>query len=114
MLPFQNRLTKKKDIEAVFRYGNLFSFGDISLKVRENKRKETRIGIIAGLRFSKKAVKRNRVKRQIREIVHAKLDKIRSGFDMILIPKKSERDRLDRNDLEKFIEEVFKKGNLIQ
>lgn len=114
MLPFQNRLTKKKDIEAVFKYGNFFSFGDISLKVSENKLKETKIGIVVGLKFSKKAVERNRVKRQIREIIRAKLNRIRSGFDIILIPKKSEKGRLDKNDFEKLIEEVFKKSNLIQ
>lgn len=114
MLPFQNRLTKKRDIEAVFRHGNFFSFGDISLKISENKLRETRIGIVVGLKFSKKAIERNRVKRQIREIVHARLSEIRDGFDIILMPKKSEKRRLDRNDLEKSIEEAFKKSNLIK
>lgn len=114
MLPFKNRLTKRKDIEAVFRYGNFFSFGDIYLKAAKNELKETRIGIIVGLKFSRKAVERNRIKRQIREIIHAKLNRIKKGFDIALIPKKSEEGRLDKDDLEKSIEEVFEKSNLIK
>jgi len=114
MLPSQNRLTKRKDIEAVFRHGNFFSFGDISLRVSENKSKETRIGIIAGLKFSKKAIERNRIKRQIREIIRAKSGQIKKGFDVVIMPKKPYKGRLDKKDLEKLIEEVLKKSNLIK
>lgn len=114
MLPIQNRLTKRKDIEAVFRHGNFFSFGDISLKIAKNKSEETRIGIVVGLKFSKKAIERNRIKRQVRETVRAKLDKIKKGFDIVIMPKKSDKIRLDNKNLEKLIEGVFEKSNLIK
>ncbi len=114
MLPFQNRLTKKRDIEAVFRHGNFFSFGGISLKIIKNKSEETRIGIIVGLKFSKKATERNRIRRQVREIVRTRLDKIKKGFDVIIIPKKAEKGYLDKKRLEKLIKEALKKSNLIK
>lgn len=113
MLPCQNRLAAQKDFETVHRSGKFFSLGSISLKVGKNNLEKTRIGIAVGLKFSKKAVERNRIKRQIRAIVKSYLpNKMKKGFDVVIMPKKSQT-AVSFQDLSENLENIFKKANLI-
>jgi ribonuclease P protein component len=113
MLPYKNRLINRGDFERVYRYGNFFSFGNITLKVGKNKLNLTRIGFSVGIKFSKKAVERNRIKRQLREIVHKNLNKIKDGFDLVVMIKKIENNTISSDLLELDLLEILKKSNLI-
>lgn len=113
MIPCQNRLKAREDFEAVHKAGRFFSEGNISLKAKKNNLGRTRIGIMVGLKFSKKAVERNKIKRQIREITREFLpDKLKKGFDVVIMPKKS-REIVSFESLKENLENVFKKANLI-
>ncbi len=47
----------------------------------------TRIGIVVGLKVSKRANVRNRVKRLLREVFHQHLASIRTGMDIVVHTK---------------------------
>jgi len=109
MFPYKNRIIDKKDFLAVHRFGRFFSLGVLSLKIQKNRLKVTRIGLSVGLKFSKKAVERNRIKRQLRAIVSQNLNQIKGGFDIIIMVQKGKKKTISTsiliNDWKKFLEE---------
>lgn len=113
MLPIDNRLIKKSDFEKVSKFGSFFSFGQILLKVTKNDLQKTKIGVSIGLKFSKKAVERNRIKRQIREIIRKKLKNIKRGMDIVVMAKGKKINKLTSREIEEMIIGALRKGNLI-
>jgi len=87
MLPFNNRLFKKRDFTKVQRLGCFFNSDQVSLKVLENGLNDARIGIIVGKKFSVKAVERNSLKRRLREIARQKIKQIKKGWDVVIMAK---------------------------
>ena len=55
------------------------------MKVRENHLPHSRFGVVVGLKVHKKAVKRNLVKRRIREILRKHLPEIKPGYDVMVL-----------------------------
>lgn len=88
MLPKENRIRKNAEFEAVYRYGKAFFCGKIAIKAKNNDLAVSRVGISVGLNFSKKAVDRNRIKRQIRAFFRQNLKKIKAGVDIVVIVQK--------------------------
>ena len=113
MLPRKNRLIQKKDFEVISRTGTFFSFGEVFLKIRRNSSEETRIGFSIGIKFSPKAVERNRVKRQLREVFRKNIKKIEKGLDVMVSLKKSNKKEFSINNLERDVLIVLKKAKLI-
>lgn len=114
MLPYVNRLTRKEDYEAVYRKGKPLFCEDIVFNILENGLSEVRIGVLVGVRFSKKAVDRNRIKRQIREIMQKNLVKMRSGMDIVISLKKTSQKDLSSEKIKIMLENALKKGKLIK
>ncbi len=111
MLPKANRLKKNKDFERVFRVGEGYKEDFLFLKIRENNLETSRFGFVVSKKFSKKALIRNRIKRQLREIVKLKLSKIKKGIDGVILVRPGLRDK-DFWELEEVINKLFKKAKL--
>lgn len=101
MLPEQFRLTKMKDFEILFKEGAFVGGNLVDLKVwkinpiKYPKRKysldDLKIGFVVPIKISKKAVIRNRVKRQMREVMRLLLkdSAIKNGYFMLFLAKKT-------------------------
>jgi ribonuclease P protein component len=113
MLPFNNRLVKKRDFAAVQRMGRFCNADQLSLKFLENGLDEARIGIIVGKKFSLKAVERNSLKRRLREIARQKIKQIKKGWDIVVMAKKSQKGVKTSETLEVILEKMLKEVNLI-
>ena len=113
MLSAKNRITKKEDYDAVYRQGGTVSFGGVLLKFRKNNLERARIGIVVGVKFSKLAVERNRIKRQLRVIARANLEKIASGWDIVIIAQKKGKLDVSSHELEERVKKMLKMGKLI-
>lgn len=85
MLPKNNRLQKKKDIEKVFKRGRALKEDFLALKTLQNNLDKTRFAFIVSLKVSKKSVLRNRLRRKLSELVRLNLEKIKTGSDNLLI-----------------------------
>lgn len=85
MLKRLNRITKKKDFDRVFKSGQTSFNKIIGVKVVDSELKHSRFGLIVSNKVSKKAVDRNKIKRQIRGIIRTQIDKIKSGKDCVII-----------------------------
>ena len=83
MFKQENRLKKKKDFDNVFQKGKTIAGKLVFLKIKKNNLNINRIGFIIGLKISKKAVVRNKIKRQLREIIRENISNIKQGFDIV-------------------------------
>jgi ribonuclease P protein component len=84
----KNRLSRSRDFDAVYRQGRSTSTRFLVLYwfEREEDPGEPRLGL-AVPRAAGNAVARNRIKRQLRELWRARLERIPSGRDYVLIVK---------------------------
>jgi len=56
------------------------------MRFAPNGGQKTRFGFVVGLRFSKKAVLRNKMKRQLSAAAEKHYYKIKPGYDIVVIP----------------------------
>ncbi|BAZ52740.1 ribonuclease P [Nostoc sp. NIES-4103] len=107
-LPKTNRLKSRKDFQAVFREGIRRNSSYFTLRALRptcstkpsldavintqptadlGKLVSTRIGISISTKVSKRAVVRNRIKRQITAILHNLLPKLSPGWRLVVVVK---------------------------
>ncbi len=113
MLKKENSLRKKKEIDFVFKNGKAFYSDFSTFKFIENKTELRRICIIISAKVSKKAVIRNKNKRQIRAIFLKLKPFLKEGFDCLFIVKTPflKKNYLDKSSL---IQNIFKNSNLFK
>lgn len=113
MLSSPNRLKKEKDFASVLKYGRSFFGSHLKIKIRPNNLSVSRFGFILGLKLSKKATVRNRLRRQLSEIVRLEIkeEKIRPGFDGVFFMQ-PEILKLNYQELEKETVSLLIKANL--
>lgn len=87
MLPRANRLNKQRDFEAVYSQGKTKQNDFLVVKSLPNTYDFSRFGFVVSARAAKKATVRNRLRRQMSEIIRINLRKIKNGFDIVLIAK---------------------------
>ncbi len=87
MLPKKHRLLAEKDFSRLFRGGRQFSSRFLSLKAVKNGLPESRIGFAIGVKIAKRAVRRNLLKRRLREIVRKHLPATTAGYDLVFIAR---------------------------
>src|SRR3989338_7855819 len=100
MLQQKNRLKKKRDIEITFEQGRFVGGNLVNLKVwkvdptkypkRGYTGGELQFAFVVGVKIDKRAVMRNRLKRQMREVIRLLLleNKIPLGFFVMIMAKK--------------------------
>ena len=113
MLTKQNRLKKKKDFEKVLKRGKGFKENFLVLKMTKNDLPQNRFGFIVGTKVSKKATLRNKLKRRLRGLAKAKIEKIKKGYDIILIAQPGLENR-DFWELEEIVNKIFNQAKIIE
>ncbi len=76
MLPAKYRLKSRKKFHELFLKGKTVSNNVVLMKCAKSGTGDLKIGFSVGLKFSKKAFRRNRVKRWMREAVRPMLKEI--------------------------------------
>lgn len=85
MLPQINTISKRKEVEAVFKKGrSRFGFF-CGVKVKKGETQHTRFVIVVPAKVIKKATGRNRVKRRISEIARIELPRLQPGWDIFIL-----------------------------
>lgn len=89
MLPKAFRLTGKETFEKLKNEGSGVFGRTLTLIYQDrNDDNNSRIGFIVSLKISKKAVKRNRIKRLLREAVRRVLKNLKPGVDLAFLTKR--------------------------
>jgi len=78
-------MSRNKEFDRAFKVGQSFYGQNFGIKVVSNNLSVTRLGILISTKVSKKAVIRNRLRRQIREIIRSELINLKSGQDVVII-----------------------------
>lgn len=112
MLPRVHRLTAKNDFDRVAR-ARPFHAPHCTIRAIPNGLQVTRIGIVAGLKVSKRSTKRNRIKRIIREVFQRHFPSIHTGAD-IVIHTKSTAVGVSYEDFSNEIGNVLNKAKVLQ
>ena len=113
-----------KDFEILFKEGRFVGGDLVNMKVwkidsnkyprRKYSKDDLLIGFSVGLKVHKSAVKRNRIKRQMREVVRLFLkdNKIENGYMVLFIAKKNIVGS-EYSDIEKSVVSVLKKSRIL-
>ncbi len=113
MLKQEYRLAKRSDIERVFKRGKSFFVGNLSIRVSKNELQTTRFAIVVSTKVSKKAVRRNKLKRRIREVLRTEVIKrMQHGYDCVIVTQKGSIDK-SYEDLAKLVVGACKKAKLL-
>lgn len=112
MLPKKNKLKRDRDFKRIFEQGKYYEQDFIKLRVLKNDLKISRFGFIVGLKISKKATARNKIRRHLEEVVRLNLNKIKLGFDIIILANPAIIEK-DYQTTEKTLIILFKKTGVI-
>lgn len=89
MLPRKARLRKNRNFDTVYRKGKCYYCKDLSIYVLANDLIFTRCGFSISKKVSKKAVERNKLKRQLSFIFREEEKKIESCVDIVFVARKN-------------------------
>ncbi len=83
----RHRLSRSRDFDAVYRHGRSVSTRFLTLYsfTREEDGGEPRLGLSVPKKAVGSAVARNRIKRRLRELWRARLERLAPGRDYVLI-----------------------------
>ena len=112
MLSRKYKLKKDSDFKKVFKQGKYYQEDFIRIRVIKNDLEVNRFGFIIGLKISKKATQRNKIKRKLEEIIRLNLKQIKLGFDIVVLvsPEIIEK---NYQEIEKTLINLFKKAKLL-
>ncbi len=108
------RVTTDKDIKRVLKLGRRFSAPEFSLHTLQNTLNHPRMCVIVASGVSKKAVVRNRLKRQVRESLRLLIKEGKIGYtiDMVVVVRPGFI-KVEDSTRQQFFSDFLKKIGLI-
>ena len=112
MLSRKYKLKKDNDFKKVFQNGKYKQKDFIKIKFLKNNLEISRFSFIVGLKISKKAVQRNKIKRRLEQIIQLIFKQVKSGFDIIIFVDKIIIEKKYK-EIEENLIDLLKKAKLI-
>ncbi len=110
MLNAQNRLRKRKEFAYIYRKGEKFNTPNLTLYQVHSKYPTPRIGFSVSNKIGK-AVVRNKIKRQLREIIRNYIPQIKH-CNLILVAKPTIT-KIDFQSLKNEVGKILSKGKVL-
>ncbi len=107
----QYRLRRNTDFKRVRRLGKFYASPLMVLAFLQNELNHSRFGFVVSKRLGK-AVRRNKIKRRMREATRFRLPRIKSGFDLVFIARQPIR-RANYTEIERALEHLLTKADLL-
>ena len=105
-------LKKNYEFKRVFQKGKSYATKNVKIYIFNNTTKENKIGVAISVKAGN-AVKRNKVKRLIRESYRTINKDLKKGYNMVFLwNKKSDIDEVDFGIIKEEITNIFKKLNM--
>lgn len=106
------RLRNNREFKLVYNNGKNYWNRNLILYKRKNDLEVTRLGITLTKKFGN-AVLRNKTRRRLSEIYRQKLDRLKDGYDLVIIPKKNVTE-LSTRELESALEHILKISKMLK
>jgi ribonuclease P protein component len=113
MLAKKYRLVKERDFKRVNSKGLSFFSTLFRLRLLKNSELFNRFAVVVTTRLSKKATKRNRLRRQLTEIIRLHQAELKTGYDAVLMVK-TDALKKDYEELEQDFLYLVKKAKLVK
>lgn len=113
MLTRSNRFHGHGSVRRVYRLGRPVRNSLASLHVLQDERiKRSRAAVVVSRKVDKSAVRRNRIRRRIYEIIRPRLPEFKRPTEVVITVYSNELATMAASDLEKLVNELFKKAKL--
>lgn len=113
MLPRIHRLTKNNDFLLVYQRGRSLTTELLVLRFAKQEGDDLKIGFVVSKKIAKRAVKRNRVKRWLREAVRPFLPHLAPGNHLVFLARNgSEKSNFQTVRFQ--VEQLLIKGGLLK
>ncbi|MBS4177604.1 ribonuclease P protein component [Lederbergia citrea] len=107
------RIKKNDDFQAVFKKGRSVANRQFVIYIlKKDKQENFRIGLSVSKKIGN-AVKRNQIKRYIRQAFHELEDQVKNGNDYVIIARKPAAE-MDYHTVKKSLEHVLKLGKILK
>ncbi|MBI4039471.1 ribonuclease P protein component [Candidatus Daviesbacteria bacterium] len=110
MLPKSKRLNLKTDFQKIVKTGTRYSHGWFSLFIGQAN--NTKVGIAVGVKITKKANRRNRMRRLISAACQRLLPKLSHKASLLFIARKDFSNH-SSSEVEEIIEKLLQKAHLL-
>lgn len=87
MLPRENRFAKPIDIKKVLRFGKQCKDQNFFIRYLRSSKNHSRFAFIVSNKISKRATKRNRIRRRLRSLFFLFQKEFQENYDMIVIAR---------------------------
>jgi ribonuclease P protein component len=111
MLADPHRIRRQRDFDIIHKRGRFFGGGFLSIKTYKTHFSYSRFAVLVSVKVSKRAVDRNKVKRQIKAVLQKQLPLIKDGFDVVFFTQKDILNK-DFAEIEKKVVSLLKKARL--
>lgn len=106
-------IKKNYEFRQIFSKGKFYYGKSIHMYIHQNKSDINKIGIALSKKAGK-AVKRNRIKRLVRENYRVYEKYIKIGYNILIILNKKENiEKIDFYDIKKDFENIFEKAKIL-
>lgn len=106
------RIRKNREFQHVYKNGKNYWNRNIILYAMKNNLNETRVGFTISKKIGNSVI-RNKTKRRMREAYLRSIPDLKTGYDLIFIPKKHIVD-ISFEELEKSIRHILKISGLVK
>ncbi len=104
------RLKKNYQYNYVYKHAQSVADRSFVLLYCASNKKQTQAGFSVGKKYGN-AVCRNRIRRQMKAAVEAIMPQVKEGFNLVLIPRKTEPYAL--SEIENSVKKLFAKAGLL-
>lgn len=105
------KIKLNREFQRIYRKGRYAVSKNLAIYMQPNSYKINRIGITASKKYGK-SVKRNRIRRLIRESYHALQDNLKKGYDFIIVARKTEETDPGYHQILKEMRYLYKRLNV--
>ena len=113
MLSHKYRFHGHGSLRYVYRNGQTARNPFLSVRYVANKhRLHSRVAVVVGKKIVKSAVKRNRIRRRVFEVIRTHWDHLVPNTDMVVTVFSAELLTMSHEELEGIVLDVFKQGHL--
>ena len=113
MLNFTNRFHGRGSIRTVLRVGRALRNDYLTIKYADNPRRHTpRFAVVVSKKVQKSAVKRNRIRRRLYEILRLETPSLSPSSDIVFIVTSSECTTMPAADLHQLVKGMLTQAHL--